>query len=671
MSSLWIIFAGTVTFIAVFAVAMAIVVFSRRRLLAQQEEKFRAIQESERRYADLFDNVTDLVYIHDFETTIQRVNRTVVKELGFSVEEMVGESLRRFIPPQFGSTIDGYLAAIADTGHHSGLMTLLCKNGDIKLFEYRNTLVLKDGQPEAVRGIARNVTEQKQAEQALRRSEERYRLFFEQDLTGDFIALPDGAIVSCNEAFARIFGFESVEEAQACNFADLFPGPGDFQVFLRLLEFSKKLEYHEVELRNRDGKPLFIIENVIAAYSGDGRLVQFRGYMFDNTDRKQLEQQLLHAQKMQSLGTLAGGVAHDFNNILSIIIGHAALIEQAVGPERDVSGSVQAINQAVRRGAHIVNQILTSASKADINFESTDVNTILLELVQMFRGTFPKTVEFDLHLDENLPAIRADQNQIHQALLNIAINARDAMPGGGTITIRTRGLSKEQIRAMVPEARPTRYVWISIADTGVGMDRETMERLFEPFFTTKVRGQGTGLGLAVVYGIVSSHYGFVRVDSRPGKGAVFNFYFPEAESVPVIAADEPTAGHSSGSETLLVVEDEPMLVELLRNLLEGQGYRVFIARDGEEAVELYRRHHAEVGLVFTDSGLPKMSGWDAFLLMREINPAVHAVFASGYFDPDLKATMQAAGVRDFIYKPYVLSDVAEKIREVLDRLVSA
>ncbi|RMF58561.1 MAG: PAS domain-containing hybrid sensor histidine kinase/response regulator [Calditrichaeota bacterium] len=504
--------------------------------------------------------------------------------------------------------------------------------------------------------------------QVIQESEAKYRRFFEEDLTGDFIISPSGNILSCNPAFAFIFGFSSVEEVYHFNYSSFFPDPSKYKSFLKLVETRKKLEYHEVELRRRDGKPLFIIENIIGEFDEEGNLIEIRGYIFDNTERKHLEQQLLQAQKMQSIGTLAGGIAHDFNNILSIIMGHSSLLEADTINVPHLHASAEAISKAAERGAQLVDQILTFARKADIVFESVNVNTVIEELYQLISGTFPKTIIVILKLSPHLPRIRGDQNQLHQAFLNICVNARDAMPEGGTLTIYTGIVSTQKIKAKYPDARDCEYVKISFSDTGIGMDENTRKQLFEPFFTTKVRGRGTGLGLAVVYGIVSSHYGYVEVESEPGKGTTFHFYFPSYKEKSIPDRVEHIQHPIKGNETILVVEDEDMLVDLLSTVFRANGYNILIARDGKEAVQVYQEHQDKIDLVFTDSGLPKMSGWEAFLEIQKINPDVHVVFASGFFEPNQKKMLQEHGVTDFVYKPYSPQSVVQKIREVLDRI---
>lgn len=666
----WALIIGTVVLVVLVWAVVATTVLFRRRNLAIEKEKLDALRKSEQKFADLFNNISDIAFVHSLDGRIEQINAAVTRELGYPVEEIEGRLLTDILLPKHLESLDDYLREVLEKRFYTGLVWVAARDGEVKVFECRNSLVVSGGKPVAVRGIARNVTEQRRVEKALRRSEERYRRFFEEDLTGDFIADPDGHIKSCNPAFARIFGFGSLEEALNCNLASLYPRQSDYQNFLKLVTEHRKLTYHETELRRRDGRPLFVIENIIGGFGEDDRLRQLRGYIFDNTERKHLEQQLLHAQKMQSIGTLAGGVAHDFNNILSIIMGHASLLQQGSVADKGDPDSLRAILQAVKRGAHLVRQILTFARKTDISFQIIRINQVVNELTEMINGTFPKTILLSLNLDEKIAPVRADQNQLHQALLNLCVNSRDAMPHGGTLSITTRMCPANAVRNRFPEAAEGDYVCLEIADTGTGMSSQTLERLFEPFFTTKVRGQGTGLGLAVVYGIVSSHGGFVDVKSAVGEGTRFLLYFPAvatADGENQERKEMPPEMASGGKETILLVEDEDLLVNLMTTVLTANGYSVLVARDGLSAVEIYQQHWQEIDLVFSDSGLPRMGGWEAFCRMKEINPGIHAVFASGYFDPDLKSRMIEKGVTDFIQKPYSPTSVLNQIRKALDR----
>ena len=404
----------------------------------------------------------------------------------------------------------------------------------------------------------------------------------------------------------------------------------------------------------------------IGSFDEKGELTELQGYLFNDTKRKRLEQQLMQAQKMEGLGTLAGGIAHDFNNILAIILGYTARLEKWSSDPNLIPGSIKVITEAVERGAALVQQLLTSARQTEARFSSLDLNDLIRELEKMLQATFPKMISFDLRLDPTLPHITADRSQIHQVLLNLCVNARDAMPSGGTITFKTSMATGEEVSDYFTGAEQEKYACIRVRDTGTGMSRQEKAHIFEPFYTTKERGKGTGLGLSVVYGVVNSHRGFVHVDSEPNKGTTFSIYLP-LQHVPenISGNGVQQLGQKTSAKTILLVEDEEMLRELGVTILEGEGYHVLAAKDGMEAVEMFEANSEHIGLVVCDLGLPRMGGRDAFMRMKEQKPSVRAIVASGYLEPNLRSEMLKAGVLDTIQKPYDFREMLQKIRSVI------
>ena len=387
--------------------------------------------------------------------------------------------------------------------------------------------------------------------------------------------------------------------------------------------------------------------------------------------QKKLEDQLRQAQKMESIGTLAGGIAHDFNNILNIIRGYATLIGQQP-MAANLEESLRVIDKEIDRGASVVRQLLTIARKTETHLAPTNIGDIVLTLNELIK-TFPKNITVALNLDARLMPVLADRNQLSQVLLNICLNARDAMAGGGKLTIRTEKIDAAEMRERHVEAPSGTYVCVVISDTGIGMTEEVRMRMFEPFFTTKGISEGTGLGLAIVYGIVREHNGFIDVESELGCGTTFRLYLPVLEStqIPVAAEKLRHAPPSHENQlhqrgTILVVEDEEALVRLLKKLLPREGYRVLTAMDGEEGLGLYQDHKAEIDVVLLDLGLPKMTGMDVIPKLKEQNPNVNIVIATGYLEPELKTELFHAGVRDCIHKPYLLTEVLEKLDAALE-----
>jgi len=513
-----------------------------------------------------------------------------------------------------------------------------------------------------------DVTKRKTAERQLRFSETRYRLLFETSREGIWLLdAGTGEILEVNEQIVRTLGF-SAEELRGKTPWELDLYDDNAAARQRFEKLRRKGSSHDTELRMKAKQGTWIaIEAVSNVYQAESvRVIQCS--MRDVSDRHRLQEELRQVQKLESIGRLAGGIAHDFNNILNIISAHGALLSRRKPEGAKEKESLDAIEKAVRRGSAVVRQLLTFARKSEISFEQVDVNAIVEEVAKMLEETFPKSVTIELDLDPDIRAVHADPNQIHQAVLNLCVNARDAMPDGGVLRLETNVLPGAELRAHLPEADGERYVGITVSDCGTGMSAETRRRLFEPFFTTKEPGSGVGLGLAVVYGVVNSHGGLIDVDTRPGKGTTFQLYFPVS-----IEGGEPlkkltaVAGETKGGkETILLVEDEEALLQAVRELLEGEGYSVLAARDGVEAVRLYDENAQQVAAVVADLGLPRLGGWEAYLKMRERDPKIRCIVVSGNLDSVKRAEMHRAGIRASLRKPFAATEVLNTVRRVLD-----
>jgi signal transduction histidine kinase/ActR/RegA family two-component response regulator len=431
---------------------------------------------------------------------------------------------------------------------------------------------------------------------------------------------------------------------------------------------NKQIVKGEWVNRTKDGRLLTIEAAANPILDVNGDVIGFLAIQRNVTEQRAMEEQVRQAQKMESIGTLASGIAHDFNNILGIIMGHASLIERFQNEPERLSASVATILNATRRGASVVRQMLTFARKSKVEFKPLLINDSVAEIEKLLHETFPRTIALVCQLDDNLPLITGDVTQVHQVLLNLCVNARDAMQGSGTLTISTSQQSGEKLRRRFVKAIHPSYVIVDVTDTGSGMDEETQKRIFEPFFTTKAAGGGTGLGLSVVFGIMESHGGFVDVVSKPGYGTTFSLYFP-VEPMPTVGTEtgaEPEKEIKGGTETVLVVEDEETLKEAVRLILSMKGYTVLTAEDGNQAVEMYRDHVKEIALVVCDFGLPRYNGHEVLRRLRAINPEVKFILASGYIDPQEKSAILKDGAKDFLQKPYVANDVMRKIRDVID-----
>lgn len=540
--------------------------------------------------------------------------------------------------------------------------------------------------------------------QAVRQTEERFRLVVEslQDYAV-FMMDPEGRITMWNLGAERIRGW-SQEEVLGRSFG-LFFTPEDQRErksdhVLQVAAAEGRYEEENWSMR-KDGSRFWANVTYSRVLDDEENLVGFSAVTRDLTERKRadealqrlnaelekqvtkrtaelvstivqrekLQEQLLHAQKMESIGTLASGIAHDFNNLLNVISGYSAILGQEPTNPAAVSQSVETIQETVKRGASLVQQLLALGRKTDISFEPVELNDLLKKLYALLKETFSRTIVADLNLEPDVPPVMANSNHIHQALLNLSVNARDAMPQGGTLTLATQTVSGADLRKRFDEAKADDYVGINVIDTGIGIDEMNRSRIFEPFFTTKP--QGTGLGLSVVYGIITNHLGFIDVESEPGKGTTFRIYLPLPKrglEIAAIPQTLPAAVRRSGEgETVLFVEDEQKQLNLMQTFLESEGFRVLTARDGAEAVEMHRRHKNDIAVVVLDLGLPKLNGWEAFQRMREIDPAVKALFATGLLSPEVEAEMTKGKLGGVIMKPYRLENVLEKISSTIAR----
>ena len=521
---------------------------------------------------------------------------------------------------------------------------------------------------ERTKDLNLEIIERNKAEEALRRSEQRLRDIVEHS-TNLFYVHDINHVLSYVSPQTREF-FDCEPEEALTRWTEFLTDNPTNRVGLeytqRAIDTGKRQPNYELELIGKTGRKI-LVEVHEAPVVRNGATIAIVGALTDITGRKQLEEQLREASKLQSIGILAGGIAHNFNNILGIILAYASMLRRERENRVRYQEGIEAIQKTVERGAALVRQLLTFARKTDVMLETVDVNATIQELATMISETFPKTVSFALLLAEDLPSVRIDHNQLHQALLNLCVNARDAMFGEGNLTIRTRLTQSSHLARRFPKAAEGEYVAIEISDTGVGIDESIKHKIFEPFFTTKEVGKGTGLGLSVVYGIIESQKGFIDVQTLVGKGTTFAIYLPavsQGEYTALQPEQRPEA--QGGTERILVVEDEKMLIDLLRSMLESKGYGVLTAEDGARALSIFKEYHRTIHLVLMDIGLPHMSGWETLKNMKQINPGVPVVLASGYLETEAHERSLQEGARAFIAKPYVPETVHSIVRAVLD-----
>lgn len=499
----------------------------------------------------------------------------------------------------------------------------------------------------------------------------RYRELFENDPTGIFVATPGGLLVACNSAFAHIFGFSSVDEALESSLTALYPSRAAHDEMLARLQAQTCIGHHEVELRRRDGRTIYVLAYLVGTFEEGGGLVEIQGYLIDNGAWRQLEAEFRQAHKMEAVGRLAGGISHDFNNLLTAIVGYCELVLSQSPPGDSRRADIEEIKAAGLRAAKLTHQLLAFSRQQLLQPQILDLNEVVADVSQLLRRVIGEDIELVIAADPTLGRIKADPGQLEQVLINLAVNARDAMPDGGRLIIETANLQFD--RTYVGQhvgAREGSYVMVAVSDNGCGMDAETQSRIFEPFFTTKEPGKGTGLGLSTVYGIVRQSEGYIWVYSEPGKGTSLKIYFPRSEEALLVPSPQPRGEAPTGAETILLVEDDDAVRALLIRLLERQGYNVVSARHGGEALRVSDEHKGPVHLLMTDLIMPGMAGEALAARLVAKRPELRVLYMSGYRGNVGTCHVGTHRV-GFLEKPFKPEAVASKVREALDTVVRA
>jgi two-component system cell cycle sensor histidine kinase/response regulator CckA len=512
--------------------------------------------------------------------------------------------------------------------------------------------------------IARDITDRIEMEAALRRSEANFRSVIENSPYGALRTLPDGRILLANPAVARMLGYGSESELLGFNMAsDIYRHPQDHAKAIEQARDTEYLKDVEVEWKHRSGSPIMVRFSSHVVKNQAGEIDHFDLMVQDITKQRSLEEQLRQAQKMEAIGRLAGGVAHDFNNLLGVIIGYSELALDQIDPAHSVRGQVEQIRKAGERASTLTRQLLAFSRQQVLDTKTLHLNAIISDMAQMLLRLIGEDIKLQTKLDSELHAVRGDQSQIEQVIMNLAVNARDAMPQGGKLMIETRNVSVEEEGERRTSIAPGDYVLLSVSDTGVGMDAETQAHVFEPFFTTKARGKGTGLGLATVYGVVKQSDGYISVYSEPGVGSSFKIYLPRVQPEPKLNQPPDADLPCEGSETVLVVEDEASLRTFTCALLQKSGYTVLEARDGEIAITLAQQYEHPIHLLLTDMIMPGMNGPLVAEKLASLHPESKVLFMSGYTGFVGRGLIAPRSA--LISKPFTREELLRKIRQAL------
>jgi two-component system cell cycle sensor histidine kinase/response regulator CckA len=506
----------------------------------------------------------------------------------------------------------------------------------------------------------------------LRRSEEKYRGIFENSVEGFFQSTLEGRLLTANPSMADLLGYDSPSdliERVTDTGRQLFVRPEDREEIVATLLSEGTVHEREIQLHRKEGEAVWVSVHERLVRGPDGSPLHIEGFIHDVTERRKLEAQLLQSRKMESVGLLAGGVAHDFNNLLTPILGYADILASGFTPGDPSFDLLEEIRRAAERARDLTQQLLAFSRKQVMVLKTVDLGEIIRRFTDILRRTIRENIHIEIAIAPSLSAVRADAGQIEQVLLNLSINAQDAMPAeGGTLVIEAADIDLgESYAAQHPETPPGRYVMLAVSDTGVGMDERTLEHIFEPFFTTKELGKGTGLGLSTVYGIVKQHGGSITVYSEKNHGSTFKILLPRvAENSAAVDQAPPSTAPARGTETILVVEDEEAVRRLACTMLGSLGYRVLAADTVESCVALASAHRGRIDLLLTDVIMPKMNGRDLYHVLQRGQADLKVLFMSGYSG----SVIAHHGVLDegmqFIQKPFTLRALSAKVRLVLD-----
>jgi two-component system, cell cycle sensor histidine kinase and response regulator CckA len=517
-------------------------------------------------------------------------------------------------------------------------------------------------------GFLTNITDLQRSETALRQAEQKYRAIFENAAEGIYQSSLDGQYIAANPALARMLGFDSPEELISSRTdisAQRYVSRDIHAEFVRAMTQYGAVQNFEYEAFRKDGKIILVSENARVVRDSAGKILYFEGTVEDITRQRELEHQLRQMQKIEAVGRLAGGVAHDFNNILMAISSYAELLERKL-TDPSTGRYVSEIVKATKRGSSLTDGLLTFSRKQVLSPKVLDLNALIAEHLKMLSRLIPENIELKFAAGGDLGHVKADPSQVQQVLMNLIINARDAMANGGRLLLQTTNAKLDSASSPHNQDAAARYVLVSVTDTGCGMDSETMSHIFEPFFTTKEQGKGTGLGLAIVFGIVKQSGGHVSVQSEPGKGTTFKVYFPMVEAAIERENAEVIKHLGTGTETILLVEDEDGVRNSTAEYLRDTGYTVLTAAGGPEALQIVEQYDRPIHLLLTDVIMPFMSGRELAEVMTSHRPETRVVFMSGYSD-NLLSTHQIINTNHrLLRKPFSLESLGQCIREVLE-----
>ena len=647
---------------------------SHKQAESQREAALEALQASEENFRRSLDESPLGVRIVTAESETIFANRAILDLYGYTrIEELKTTPIdKRYTKESYADFLirsDKRNRGINAPSEYT--INIIRKNGEVRHLQVYRKEILWNGKRQ-YQVIYQDITIRRQAEQALQHSEERYRTLVEKASDIVFRTDSTGHFTFVNTAGIRIAGYEE-EVLMGMHYPALIhPRMLEETIKFFSRQFLKELPdtYLEYPIITKDGREVWLGQNTQLIVE-DGIVTGFQAVSRDITSRKQaeeekriLEERLQQADKMEAIGTLAGGIAHDFNNLLMGIQGYASMALMNIDPSNPNYERLKRIEDQVQSGADLTSQLLGFARGGRYEVKPSNMNEIIEKTSSMF-GRTKKEISLQRKLAKDLWNVEVDRGQMEQVFLNLYVNAWQAMPGGGNIYLETRNILLNDEKVLPFSGKPGKHVKISITDTGTGMDEKTREKIFEPFFTTKEMGRGTGLGLATVYGIIKGHQGMINVESVTGQGTTFTIYLPSSDKE--LVQGKTTAEEIlTGTETILLVDDEQMVLEVNKELLESMRYKVYAAGSGQEGIAVYMEKKDKIDLVILDMVMPGISGSETFDRLREINPDVKVLLSSGYSLTGEAQAIMDRGCNGFLQKPFRLEELSGKVREMLD-----
>ena len=628
-----------------------------------------ALRKSEEKYKNIVENIHEVIMLTQPDGIISYLSPACKEVLGHDPEDLMGKQPWIIHPDDLELVKEIHYRALKGESGSNLEYRIRTKNGVVKWVSHSWKAILHNSKLQTLVSAVRDITERKRAEEELKQSEEKYRNLIEHSNDAIYL-LYENKFEVINERFEKMFGVTQ-EEVRAPDFDFIqLVAPKSRELVIErakmIAQGQEPSHRYEFSALTKDGKEVEVEVSVSYVPYRGGKATQ--GILRDITERKQLEAQLRQAQKMEAIGTLAGGIAHDFNNILTGISGYTQLAMAKLSPQHPLFEDLEKVEQAASRAAILTRQILAFSRRQVLEIKVLNLNKTIEDIMRFLRRIIGEHIDLNTVLAPELPSIKADPSAIEQILTNLCVNSRDAMPNGGELLIQSETVTlDEKYCEQHPWAAPGEFIMLLVSDTGIGMDDETLAHIFEPFFTTKEVGSGTGLGLAMVYGLVKQHNGFIDVDSELSRGTAFKIYFPingeEEEKTPSRTEESEVSG---GKERILVAEDEDSVRSLIVELLEGYGYTVMSEGNGANALRVFQRVKDEIDLVILDAVMPLMGGREAYEIMKEQSSQTKFLFISGYSVNLLEKKFILDQGMNLLKKPFTPNQLVAQVRQVLD-----